>query len=76
MERTGKILSASDQRLAARIRACSGRASLQPVASSPRRDPKSPSQAGETEIFTGESVEYLVEIRNIKNPAAPDLSAL
>jgi hypothetical protein len=29
-----------------------------------------------SEIFIGESVDYLVEIRNAKNPSAPDLSAL
>ena len=28
------------------------------------------------EIFVGESVKYLVEIRNVKNPPSPDLSAL
>jgi BatD DUF11 like domain len=28
------------------------------------------------EIFIGESVDYLVEIRNVKNPPGPDLSAL
>jgi hypothetical protein len=29
-----------------------------------------------SEIFVGESVDYLVEIRNVKNPSPPDLSAL
>jgi hypothetical protein len=29
-----------------------------------------------SEIFIGESVDYLVEIRNAKNPSPPDLSAL
>ena len=33
-------------------------------------------EAGASEIFAGESVDYSVEIRNVKNPAAPDLSAL
>ncbi len=33
-------------------------------------------EAGATEIFAGESVDYSVEIRNVKNPVAPDLSAL
>jgi hypothetical protein len=33
-------------------------------------------EAGVSEIFIGESVDYVVEIRNVKNPASPDLSAL
>jgi hypothetical protein len=33
-------------------------------------------EAGATEIFMGESVDYVVEIRNVKNPAGPDMSAL
>jgi len=33
-------------------------------------------EAGASEIFIGESVDYVVEIRNVKNPASPDLSAL
>jgi hypothetical protein len=33
-------------------------------------------QAGATEIFIGESVDYLVEIRNVKKPPAPDVAAL
>jgi hypothetical protein len=33
-------------------------------------------EAGATEIFTGESVDYVVEIRNVKNPSPPDMSAL
>jgi hypothetical protein len=33
-------------------------------------------EAGASEIFIGESVDYVVEIRNVKNPAPPDLSAL
>jgi len=33
-------------------------------------------EAGATEIFAGESVDYVVEIRNVKNPAPPDLRAL
>ncbi len=33
-------------------------------------------EASATEIFIGESIDYAVEIRNVKNPTAPDLSAL
>jgi len=33
-------------------------------------------QAGASEIFVGESVDYVVEIRNVKNPPAPDMQAL
>jgi BatD DUF11 like domain len=33
-------------------------------------------EAGASEIFIGESVDYVVEIRNVKNPGQPDLSAL
>jgi len=33
-------------------------------------------QAGASEIFVGESVDYIVEIRNVKNPPAPDIEAL
>jgi len=33
-------------------------------------------EAGASEIFIGESVDYVVEIRNVKNPSSPDLSAL
>lgn len=33
-------------------------------------------QAGASEIFVGESVDYIVEIRNVKNPAPPDVEAL
>jgi hypothetical protein len=33
-------------------------------------------EADSNEIYIGESVDYVVEIRNVKNPAAPDLSAL
>jgi hypothetical protein len=32
-------------------------------------------EAGAEEIFIGESVDYIVEIRNAKNPGAPNLSA-
>jgi len=32
-------------------------------------------EAGASEIFIGESVDYTVEIRNVKDPAHPDLSA-
>ena len=30
-------------------------------------------EAGATDVFIGESVDYVVEIRNVKNPAPPDL---
>ena len=33
-------------------------------------------EAGTSEIFVGESVDYVVEIRNVKNPAPPDVDAL
>jgi hypothetical protein len=33
-------------------------------------------EADSSEIYIGESVDYLVEVRNAKNPSAPDLSAL
>jgi hypothetical protein len=33
-------------------------------------------EAGADEIFIGESVDYSVDIRNVKNPPAPDVSAL
>jgi hypothetical protein len=33
-------------------------------------------EADASEIYIGESVDYVVEIRNAKNPAAPDLSTL
>ena len=33
-------------------------------------------EASAGEIFIGESIDYLVEIRNVENPAPPDLSAL
>ncbi len=39
-------------------------------------EPEIAVEASATEIFIGESVDYVVEIRNVKNPAAPDLSAL
>ncbi len=39
-------------------------------------DPQIAVEAGASEIFVGESVDYVVEIRNAKDPAAPDLSAL
>ena len=31
-------------------------------------------EAGASEIFIGESVDYAVEIRDVKNPAPPDMS--
>ena len=33
-------------------------------------------EAGADEIYIGETIDYAVEIRNIKNPPAPELSAL
>jgi hypothetical protein len=33
-------------------------------------------EAGASEIFIGESVDYAVELRNVKDPSPPDLSAL
>ena len=37
---------------------------------------KSRSKRAASEVFIGEGVDYAVEIRNVKNPSAPDLSAL
>ena len=39
-------------------------------------EPEIAVEASATEIFIGESVDYLVEVRNVKSPAAPDLAAL
>ena len=39
-------------------------------------EPEIAVEASASEIFIGESVDYVVEIRNVKNPAPPDLSAL
>ena len=39
-------------------------------------EPEIAVEVGAGEIFIGESVDYVVEIRNAKSPAAPDLSAL
>lgn len=33
-------------------------------------------EAGADEIFIGESVDYVVELRNVKDPAPPDMAAL
>lgn len=38
--------------------------------------PEIANEVGATEIFIGESVDYVVEIRNVNDPPAPDLSAL
>jgi hypothetical protein len=38
-------------------------------------EPEIAVEASASEIFVGESVEYVVEIRNAKNPAQPDLKA-
>ncbi len=39
-------------------------------------EPEIAVEAGASEIFIGESVDYVVEVRNVKNPPAPDMSAL
>ena len=39
-------------------------------------EPEIAVEASASEIFIGESVDYVVEIRNVKNPASPDLSAM
>ena len=39
-------------------------------------DPEIAVEASATEIYIGESIDYVVEIRNAQNPAAPDLSAI
>jgi hypothetical protein len=39
-------------------------------------EPEIAVEASATEIYIGESVDYVVEIRNAQNPAAPDLSAV
>ncbi len=39
-------------------------------------EPEIAVEASASEIFIGESVDYVVEIRNVQNPAAPELSAL
>jgi BatD DUF11 like domain len=39
-------------------------------------DPEIAVEASASEIYIGESIDYVVEIRNVKNPAAPDLAAL
>jgi len=39
-------------------------------------EPEIAVEAGASEIFIGESVDYVVEIRNVQNPGPPDLSAL
>jgi BatD DUF11 like domain len=33
-------------------------------------------EAGASEVYIGESVDYAVEIRNVKNPSPPDMSAV
>ena len=38
-------------------------------------EPEIAVEAGATDIFIGESVDYVVEIRNVKNPSPPDLSS-
>jgi hypothetical protein len=39
-------------------------------------EPEIAVEAGASEIFIGESVDYVVELRNVRDPAPPDLSAL
>jgi hypothetical protein len=39
-------------------------------------DPEIMVEASANEVFIGESVDYVVEIRNVKNPSPPDLSAV
>jgi hypothetical protein len=39
-------------------------------------EPEIAVEASASEIFVGESVDYVVELRNVKNPAPPDLKAL
>jgi hypothetical protein len=39
-------------------------------------EPKIMVESSASEVFTGESIDYIVEVRNVKNPAAPDLGAL
>jgi hypothetical protein len=39
-------------------------------------EPEIAVEAGAAEIFIGESVDYLVEIRNVKNPSPPDMAAV
>jgi hypothetical protein len=38
--------------------------------------PEIAAELGADEIFIGESIDYVVEIRNVRNPGPPDLSAL
>jgi hypothetical protein len=39
-------------------------------------EPEIAVEASATDVFIGESVDYVVEVRNVKTPTAPDLSAL
>ena len=39
-------------------------------------DPEIAVEASANEIYIGERIDYAVEIRNVKNPVAPELSAL
>jgi len=39
-------------------------------------EPEIAVEASAAEVFIGESVDYVVELRNVKTPTAPDLSAL
>ena len=42
----------------------------------PTEPPEIAVEASAAEIFIGESVDYVVELRNVKTPTAPDLAAL
>jgi BatD DUF11 like domain len=39
-------------------------------------EPEIAVEVSANEVFAGESVDYIVDVRNVKNPAAPDLTAL
>jgi hypothetical protein len=39
-------------------------------------DPEIAVEVSATEVFPGESVDYVVDVRNVQNPSAPDLTAL
>ncbi|RPI80719.1 MAG: hypothetical protein EHM42_11735, partial [Planctomycetaceae bacterium] len=74
MRPTVKILAARSRSLCRKFAYALAAILLSSVCGFAAEIPEIASQLSETEIFEGESVEFLVEIRNIKNPAAPDLS--
>jgi hypothetical protein len=39
-------------------------------------DPEIAVEVSATEVFSGESVDYVVDVRNVQNPSAPDLTAV